>query len=289
MILSMTGFGRAEGVVNDRRVTVEIRSLNSKGLDLLVRLPNGYKEKEADTRQFLNDRVVRGKVEVYVNVDGQQGIKRTRFDRDLVKLYHEDLSTLIKEMDPGSQIDVLQFVLRMPDVLVTAPDTADEEEWESVKALIEQATKEFERFRKSEGERLANDLGARVKTIEDLLVQIEGMDTNRIDRTRERIKGKLADLQANVDQDRFEQELVYYLEKLDITEEKVRLRSHCHYFIETMNGEPQQGRKLSFIGQEMGREINTLGSKANDATIQRLVVMMKDELEKVKEQVLNVL
>lgn len=289
MILSMTGFGRAEGVVNDRRVTVEIRSLNSKGLDLLVRLPNGYKEKEAETRQFLNDRVVRGKVEVYVNVDGQQGIKRTRFDRDLVKLYHEDLSTLIKEMDPGSQIDVLQFVLRMPDVLVTAPDTADEEEWESVKALIEQATKEFERFRKSEGERLANDLGARVKTIEDLLVQIEGMDTNRIDRTRERIKGKLADLQANVDQDRFEQELVYYLEKLDITEEKVRLRSHCHYFIETMNGEPQQGRKLSFIGQEMGREINTLGSKANDATIQRLVVMMKDELEKVKEQVLNVL
>jgi uncharacterized protein (TIGR00255 family) len=289
MILSMTGFGRAEGVVKERRVTVEIRSLNSKQLDLLVRLPSGLKEKEAELRQFISERIIRGKVEMYVNVDGQQGIKRTRFDRDLVKLYHQDLSSLVKEMDPSSDIDVLQFVLRMPDVLVNTPEAPDEEEWEGVKTLVDQATAHFESFRRSEGDRLGDDLRARVNKIEDLLKQVEALDGGRTDRTRERIRGKLSESQVNVDQDRFEQELIYYLEKLDITEEKVRLRSHCHYFVETLNGDPQQGRKLSFIGQEMGREINTLGSKANDAPIQRLVVMMKDELEKVKEQVLNVL
>ncbi len=285
----MTGFGRAEGTAMDRKVGVEIRTLNSKQLDLLVRLPGPFKDKEVEVRQMVGDTVVRGKIELYVSMEGQQATKRTTFDRELVRTYHAELSTLVKEVSPRSTLDVLGYVLRMPDVLVTANETAEEEEWAKVRAAISSALEDLDRFRKSEGARLADDLKARVGRIQQLLDEVETLDQGRMDRTRDRLKGKLAELQVNVDADRFEQELVYYLEKLDINEEKVRLRSHCTYFLETMSGDPQQGRKLSFIGQEMGREINTLGSKANDATIQRLVVMMKDQLEKVKEQVLNIL
>jgi uncharacterized protein (TIGR00255 family) len=289
MILSMTGFGRAEGVASDRKVTVEVRSLNSKQLDLLIRLPGPFKDQEVEVRQLVAEQVVRGKVEVYVSMEGQQTARRTTFDRELVSIYHKELSELVREVAPQSQIDVLAYVLRMPDVMVTASEHVDEEEWAGVGELVLQALKDLADFRLREGRRLADDLVARVGHIGTLLNEIATLDAERMDRTRDRIKAKLAELKVNVNEDRFEQELVYYLEKLDITEEKVRLNSHCTYFMEVLNEGAQQGRKLSFIGQEMGREINTIGSKANDATIQRLVVVMKDELEKVKEQVLNVL
>ncbi len=285
----MTGFGRAEGVAKDRKVSVEIRSLNSKQLDLLVKLPGPFKDKEVEVRQLIGEKAIRGKVEVHVSVEGHHAMKRTSFDKELVRTYHVELTALVNEIAPQSGLDVLGHVLRMPDVLVVANENVDEEEWSDVRALIATALSEFDGFRKSEGGRLADDLKMRVDRIVFLLAQIEDLDLGRTDRTRDRLKAKLTELEVNVVADRFEQELVYYLEKLDINEEKVRLRSHCTYFLETMTSDDQQGRKLSFIGQEMGREINTLGSKANDAPIQRLVVMMKDELEKVKEQVLNVL
>lgn len=285
----MTGFGRAEGVVKDRKVTVEVRSLNSKQLDLLVKLPGAFRDREAELRQLAGERIVRGKAEVIVITEQGAEAKRTTFDPQLVKAYYDELRAIRDSVAPDDRTDLLAHVLRMPDVVTTTSTQPDEEEWNALLALVKDALAQYDAFRASEGARLKADLDARVQRISELLTEAEGMDAGRSDRTRERLLGKLNELQVNVDKDRFEQELVYYLEKLDITEEKVRLRSHCTYFGETMAGDDQQGRKLNFIAQEMGREINTLGSKANDAAIQRVVVLMKDELEKVKEQVLNVL
>jgi uncharacterized protein (TIGR00255 family) len=285
----MTGFGRAEGVVKDRKVTVEVRSLNSKQLDLLVKLPGAYREKEAEVRQQAGELVVRGKAEVIVHHEQGSDTRRTTFDRELIQAYYTELRSIAHSVAPDHNTDLLSQVLRMPDVMTTRTEVLEESEWEALIALVRQALGSYDGFRLNEGARLLDELAGRVKRIEQLLIEAETQDAVRTDRTRERLRAKLADLQLNVDQDRFEQELVYYLEKLDITEEKVRLRAHCTYFQETMAGDDQQGRKLNFIAQEMGREINTLGSKANDAAIQRVVVLMKDELEKVKEQVLNVL
>ncbi len=285
----MTGFGRAEGVVKDRKVVVEVRSLNSKQLDLLVKLPGAFREKEAELRQLASERIVRGKAEVVVTYEGATESRRATFDSALVKAYYEELRAIAAEVAPDDQTDLLAHVLRMPDVVTTATEQMGEEDHGALSALIQQALEAFDGFRLNEGARLRDELAERVRLIGELLDEAAELDAGRSDRTRERLRAKLADLKVNVDQDRFEQELVYYLEKLDITEEKVRLRAHCTYFLETMDGDTQQGRKLNFIGQEMGREINTLGSKANDAVIQRLVVRMKDELEKVKEQVLNIL
>lgn len=285
----MTGFGRAEGVVHDRKVTVEVRSLNSKQLDLLLRLPAPYKEHEAALRQWIGEEVVRGKAEVFVTAEPLQAAQRHTFDRERVRGYYNELKELAREVAPEATTDLFAHVLRMPEVVRGQEESAGEEEWNGVSALVRQALHAFTAFRASEGGKLMAALKAHVERIATLLNEAEGMDQGRADRTRERLRAKLAELQARVDEDRFEQELVFYLEKLDITEEKVRLRAHCAYFHETMQGAGEHGRKLGFIAQEMGREINTLGSKANDAAIQRVVVMMKEELEKVKEQVLNVL
>lgn len=285
----MTGFGRAEGVVKDRKVTVEVRSLNSKQLDLYVKLPSAYRERDHEVRQWIGEQAVRGKVEVFVAGESLQATKHTTFDRELIRAYYQELKEIADTTSPDAAADLFAYVLRLPDVATTVSDRADDEEWIAVRGLIENALTAFQEFRGSEGSRLEEELMARVKGIEQLLTEVEAMDSGRADRTRERLLGKLADLRAEVNEDRFAQELVYYLEKLDITEEKVRLRSHCTYFMETVKSADQQGRKLGFICQEMGREINTIGSKANDATMQQLVVRMKDELEKVKEQVLNVL
>jgi uncharacterized protein (TIGR00255 family) len=285
----MTGFGRAEGVVKDRKVTVEIRSLNSKQLDLLLKLPGAIKEHEVELRQAASERVVRGKAEVFITSELLHAAKRTSFDADLVRAYYDELMAIRATVAPDATTDVFAHVLRLPDVANTTMDRFGEEEWAATRALVDAALAAYDGFRLSEGERLRTELAARVDRIGSLLVEAEALDSGRTERTREKLRSKLAELQVKVDQDRFEQELVFYLEKLDITEEKVRLRSHCTYFHETMAQDEPQGRKLGFITQEMGREINTLGSKANDATIQQVVVMMKDELEKVKEQVLNVL
>ncbi len=285
----MTGFGRAEGVVKDRKVTVEMRSLNSKQLDLFLKLPGVYKDRENELRQLVSEQVVRGKVEVFVGFEALHVSKRTTFDRELVRAYYNELAAIARDVAPEAKTDLLAQVLRLPDVASTTTERVDDEEWKGVLALCNEAMKAYDGFRKNEGSRLHDELAMRVNGIEQLLAEVDVMDEGRTDRTRERLRGKLADLKVDVDQARFEQELIYYLEKLDITEEKVRLRGHCAYFKETLGSDEQQGRKLGFIGQEMGREINTLGSKANDAGMQRLVVRMKDELEKVKEQVLNVL
>ena len=289
MIRSMTGFGRAEGVVQGKKVTVEVRSLNSKQLDLLLKLPPLYREKEAELRQVIGERVLRGKVEVGVTTEAEHAEKRTTFDADLIAAYHGDLRAIAQRIDPGAQTDLLGFVLRMPDVTHTRREELSANEWSGVSALMNDALTAFDAFRRAEGKRLQDDLDARTKDIAALLEEAGALDAGRAERTRERLRAKLAELRVEVDADRFEQELVYYLEKLDVNEEKVRLRSHCTYFVETMDHEEQQGRKLGFIAQEMGREINTLGSKANDAAIQRIVVRMKDQLEKIKEQLLNVL
>ena len=289
MLRSMTGFGRAEGLVNEKKVTVELRSLNSKQLDLQVKLPGSWREKETELRQWTGERVVRGKADLYVGAEGTKVAKRTTFNAGVIKAYYDELNAVAKSVAPGSSTDLLAVVLRMPDVMSTPKDEFDPEEWKSVFTLVEQAWTAYEEFRTTEGAKLHTELKDRTNNITRLLAEVAAMDDGRIARTRERILGKLEELQAKVDQDRFEQELVFYLEKMDVTEEKLRLATHCDYFLTTMEDEECQGRKLGFITQEMGREINTLGSKSNDASMQKLVVLMKDELEKVKEQMLNVL
>ena len=285
----MTGFGRSEGVVNERKVTVELRSLNSKQLDLLVKVPGIYKDREAELRLLVGEHLQRGKVELVLACEHPQGAPRTRLDRTLLRTYLEELRSIAREMAPEATTDLFAQALRMHEASVAPVERVGEEEWGAVAALVRRALAEMVRFRSSEGERLAVELRGRVDRITELLAHVEAMDDGRSERTRERLRAKLNELGQEVDEGRFEQELVYYLEKLDITEEKVRLRSHCAYFLETLATDDAQGRKLGFIAQEMGREINTMGSKANDAFIQRSVVHMKDELEKIKEQVLNVL
>lgn len=289
MLLSMTGFGRAEGVVHDRKVTVEIRALNSKQLDLLLKLPSAYRDREHELRQALGEELVRGKVDVFVSAESLHAAKHTSFDRDLIAAYYAELKSIRDEAAPGADTDLFAQVLRLPDVTTTTSDRADDAEWAGLRTLVTEALRAFRQFRANEGAKLEAELRQRAQGIAALLDEVAALDAGRQDRTRERLRAKLADLKAEVDESRFEQELIYYLEKLDITEEKVRLTAHCGHFAETLALSEPQGRKLGFIAQEMGREINTIGSKSNDAVMQRIVVRMKDELEKVKEQVLNVL
>lgn len=289
MLCSMTGFGRAEGLVNGKKVTVELRSLNSKQLDLLVKLPGVWREKEAEVRQWAAERVSRGKAELAVGIDGVKAVKRSAINPELAHAYYDELRAVARQVAPEAGTDLLGLVLRMPDVMTNAREEFDPAEWHSVEALLEKAGTEFEAFRAAEGAKLQAELETRTGIIRQLLDEVAAMDGARIERTRSRLLAKLQELQAKVDHDRLEQELVFYLEKLDVAEEKLRLATHCNYFLETMGQGVQQGRKLGFIAQEMGREINTLGSKSNDADMQKRVVLMKDELEKIKEQVLNVL
>lgn len=289
MIRSMTGFGRAEATDPGKRLSVEVRSLNSKGLDLALRTPGNYREKEVELRRLFGERIVRGKADVVISVETQQVDMRTTFDADLAKAYYGQLRALTNGIDPQANTDLMGFVLRMPEVARTAREEVDEQEWRSMVQVIDRAIGAFDDFRRAEGARLKEDLRARVRHIMGLLAEVDPLDANRRDRVRERITARLNELAVEVDKDRFEQEMIYYLEKLDVNEEKVRLRTHCAYFEETMDAEQDQGRKLGFIAQEMGREINTLGAKANDAAIQKLVVRMKDELERIKEQAMNVL
>ena len=224
-----------------------------------------------------------------MGAEGTKVDKRTTFNAEVIKAYYDELRKVADTVAPESSTDLLAVVLRMPDVMSTAKEEFDPEEWKSVFTLVEQAWAAYEEFRAAEGAKLHAELKQRTNNITNLLAEVTAMDSGRIARTRERILARLEELQAKVDQDRFEQELVFYLEKMDVTEEKLRLATHCDYFLKTMEEEECQGRKLGFITQEMGREINTLGSKSNDAEMQKRVVLMKDELEKIKEQMLNVL
>lgn len=289
MLRSMTGFGRAEGTVGERKASVELRSLNSKQLDLLVKLPAAHREREAELRAWLAERVVRGKVELFVNIDPVRAADRTGVDAAVVKAQYEQLKALADAVAPGHSTDLLGIVLRQAEQSRPMDEPTDPAEWEALLALVRQAAAAFTVFRAEEGARLMEDLRSTVGRVEALLAEVERLDAGRTDRVRDRLRSKVEELGATVDRNRFEQELVYYLEKFDINEEKVRLKAHCAYFLETLAAPDQQGRKLGFIAQEMGREMNTIGSKANDAALQKLVVRMKDDLEKIKEQLLNVL
>lgn len=286
MIQSMTGFGKSVVQLPSKKITVEIKSLNSKNLDLNARIPSQYREKELQLRNKISRELTRGKVDfsVYVEVTGEE--TTAAVNPAVVKKYISQLRDII---NPGSDIDLLKMAIRMPDALKTEREEIDPKEFKEIEEAVEEALKDINDFRSTEGKALEEELSQRAENIQELLQQVITMDPERIDAVRERLRKGVADLKENVDENRFEQELVYYIEKFDITEEKVRLENHMDYFLKNLNSSDSNGKKLGFISQEMGREINTIGSKSNYAPMQQLVVQMKDELEKIKEQLLNVL
>ena len=285
----MTGFGKATEELADKILTVQIRSLNSKAFDLNIKVPGPYREKETEIRSELAKELERGKVDVSIYYDFTKEQKNFSINRDLVKFYYDELFAISTELK--SDANILEMVLKMPEIVVSNKQEADESEWALITKTIKNAMADFDGFRKKEGKNLEKDLLMRIEYILQLLSEVEVFEEQRMQQTQSRIKDHLYELikPENIDKNRFEQEMIYYLEKIDITEEKVRLRSHCGFFIDTMNESLSNGRKLGFISQEIGREINTIGSKANHADMQKRVVQMKDELEKIKEQLLNVL
>jgi len=288
MIRSMTGFGKATGNSGSNMISVEVKSLNSKFLELSLRLPAVYKDKELELRNDLSKQIERGKVDFSVTIEPTNGSKKSFFNRELVKQYFADLKDIQKDLG-FSEADYLDVIMRLPNVLNNDKTEADEKEWKLIEQLCSKAVKEFIQFRTKEGKALETDFLSRLVEIEKCLKKIEKAEPGRLKNIKNRlIKGLEHIEDNNVDKNRFEQELIYYIEKIDITEEKVRLRSHLKFFGDTLKEKDSNGKKLGFILQEIGREINTIGAKANDAEIQRNVVMMKDELEKMKEQSANV-
>ena len=290
MLVSMTGFGKAQGSYASKNITVEIKSLNSKQFDLTVKLPSVYREKELELRGILSEKLGRGKVDLTVYVEDSEGQKRVTINQPLALAYLTEINHLSEISGLQTDENLLATLLSMPDVMQSQKNELDETEWKVVLGVIKDATEALVNFKENEGARLAEDIGNRVKAIEKLRIAVEEHLPERLTTVRERIEKNLADL-VNLDtsdKNRLEQEIIYYLEKLDITEEHTRLEGHCTYFLETMEVDGMVGKKLAFISQEMGREINTMGSKANHVAIQKLVVEMKDELEKIKEQLLNI-
>ncbi|MEO1434608.1 MAG: YicC/YloC family endoribonuclease [Bacteroidota bacterium] len=293
MIYSMTGYGKHSTSHNGKVIEVEIKSLNSKFLDLKARLPQGFKEKEMVVRKLATEHAIRGKVDLSIEINSEDPAADLIINKDLFKAYYTELQRLGKEVGAPENADWLQATMRIPNIFMPSNEEIDENEWKTVEGAIVSAFEKFMDFRQTEGNILYQDFKLRVQNISDLLKQIEPFEKERIVKVRERFRQNLAELlpDTQVDENRFEQEIIFYLEKYDITEEKVRLAQHCKYYLEQLESQKAKakGRKLNFITQEMGREINTLGAKANSADIQRLVVMMKDELEKIKEQNANVL
>jgi uncharacterized protein (TIGR00255 family) len=290
MIKSMTGYGRAEATFENQKITVELRSLNSKGIDLSVRIPSVLREKEMEIRNRLSGEVIRGKCDFSVYIEKIGGATSTVIDKEAVKNYYAELRLLEKELGITTQ-DVLPILLKMPDVMQTSREELTDHLWVKIDSLMNECVIAFNDFRSQEGTSLEADLVARITSISELLLKIEPYEGERIATVKSRLNKNIEELvdKNNFDANRFEQELIYYIEKYDVSEEKVRLANHLNYFLTTLNDEVEQGKKLGFIGQEIGREINTLGSKANHSEIQKIVVLMKDELERIKEQVLNVL
>lgn len=281
----MTGFGRAEGIFEGKKISIELKSLNSKSFDLNLRIPLRYKEKEFEVRKLLNDTILRGKVDCYINCETIDDCNDVKINQDIVKAYMNQL----REISPNAEeFEYLKMAIRMPEAINGKPAELNEEEWKSLENLIKEALAKFVDFRKTEGAILYDELAKNLKNIEENLLKVIPYEDDRMIAVKERYQNTLKEFE-NVDETRFYQELAYYTEKLDISEEKVRLTQHLKYYLEVMQNETFNGKKLGFISQEIGREINTLGSKANHHEIQKLVVMMKDDLEKIKEQTLNVL
>jgi uncharacterized protein (TIGR00255 family) len=282
----MTGFGKASLQLPTKKITVEIKSLNSKGLDINTRMPSVFREMELGLRNQISQRLERGKVDfsLYVEVTGEE--TTSKINVPIVKGYINQMKAVIPNAD---ETELMKMAVRMPDALKTERDEIDENEWKQIQTVIDEALENIANFRKDEGASLEKEFQLRIGNINNLMNEAVSYDAERVETVKTRLRTALDELKVNVDENRFEQELIFYLEKYDITEEKVRLGNHLSYFLETLNGTEANGRKLGFITQEMGREINTMGSKSNHTEMQKLVVMMKDELEKIKEQVLNVL
>ncbi len=295
MIASMTGYGKAEAALTGMKITVEIKSLNSKQTDISLKLPSFYRDKEPEIRNLLTRRLERGKIDFYIYTEITGDVTSVTINRQLALHYYRELKQLLSEMEGASGEEILPVIMKMPDVLKQGTEEISDADWVSVLDAIDKAVSEVLKFRSGEGKILEKDLRQRVNAILELLKSVEPFEKKRTEDIRERLIKEFENLSGSdkspieIDANRFEQELIYWLEKLDVTEEKVRLEKHCIFFLETLSGEASQGKKLGFIAQEMGREINTLGSKANDAGIQKIVVLMKDELEKIKEQLSNIL
>ncbi|WP_233897914.1 YicC/YloC family endoribonuclease [Tenacibaculum piscium] len=296
MIQSMTGYGKSVLQLPSKKVTIEIKSLNSKNLDLNTRIPSYYREKELSVRKKLASNLVRGKIDfsIYVEMTAEQ--TSTTVNKIVVENYIEQLKKSlgnslgnISTIDENQKIEFLKMAIRMPDALKTEREELDENEWTQIEIHIEEALKEIIAYRTDEAKSLEKDFQLRIANIQTALQEIKKLDSQRIVNVKERLQKALTDLKIEIDENRFEQELIYYLEKLDINEEKVRLENHLIYFLEQLQTNDSNGKKLGFIVQEIGREVNTMGSKANFAVMQKIVIQMKDELEKIKEQILNVL
>jgi uncharacterized protein (TIGR00255 family) len=291
MIYSMTGYGSSQYNSGDKSINVELRSLNSKGLDLNPRIPSALKPYEIELRNLLSELLVRGKVDCTIKIDYLPGASPVQINKTLLKSYLKEL-TLIAEEQAVATPDLLAIAMRIPNVIDTEEDVIEENEWKGLKEALIKSADQLKSFRKDEGAKLKDDLLKRINLIAGLLKNIEDTEKQRIDKIKNRLMEQLKAIQseAGFDKSRLEQEMIYFLEKLDVTEEIVRLKTHCNYFTETIeNKDVEKGKKLGFIAQEVGREINTIGSKASDAEMQKLVVQMKDELEKIKEQLNNVL
>jgi len=291
MIKSMTGYGKETIVLPEKKITVEIKSLNSKQFDFNIRIPSFYREKEQEIRQLVAHRLVRGKVDFFLHAELSGSNNSYAINKSLALSYYRQLKDVEFDLDVDTKSDYLGLIMRMPDVLQAEDTELNAEEWIAIKTGLEQALININRFREEEGAILYDDISARIHTILNLMEQVTPFEEQRIGNVRQKLEKEMQTWieSGRADQNRFEQELIFYIEKLDITEEKVRLKRHCDYFLETMTAKDAQGKKLGFIAQEIGREINTMGSKANEANIQKIVVQMKDELEKIKEQLFNIL
>ena len=289
MLLSMTGYGRATTHFEEKTITIEVRSLNSKFTDVRIKIPQNYKEKEQVIKKYLTDNIQRGKIDMSIDIKSAEGDSEYGLNAALFKKYHHELSQILGELDMPAD-GLVQAILRLPNVVSNAVADLSEDEWLALDATIKEAVRKFNVFRTDEGAAMEKDCRQRVLSIMSDLEVLDPFEKKRVEVIRSRMQKNIDEYvgKDNIDANRFEQEILYYLEKIDVTEEKVRLSQHCKYFLEELDKpQIQKGRKLSFISQEMGREINTLGSKANSSDIQRIVVRMKDELEKIKEQVAN--
>jgi hypothetical protein len=282
----MTGFGKSLLQLADKKIIIEIKSLNSKAIDLNTRIAQAYKEKELTLRKLISDTLERGKIDFTLTVENTSASSTSTLNAPVVRGYIEQMRAISPN---GPDVEFLKMAVRMPDALTTPVEEVDEREFAQIEEQLVLALKQLQAFRSSEGAILQKDFELRIRNIQQLLTQVEALDKERLAAIRSRMERAVEEIKDRVDENRFEQELIFYLEKLDITEEKVRLANHLNYFLTTLEEPQSNGRKLGFIAQEIGREINTLGSKANHAQMQQIVVLMKNELEKIKEQVLNIL
>ena len=291
MLKSMTGYGKSVVETPEKRITIEIRTLNGKQLDLNLRLPAELREKDPEIRKILSSELLRGKVDVILQTENRNVNSAAVVNKPLAIHYYKELASLAKEVGEQNTSGFIPAILRLPDILIQNDEEANPEEWKQITEGLKVAARKVNEFRTHEGEVLEKDFIKRINKITNMLQKVEPFENERVAAVKQRIENRLEEWAngAEIDKNRLEQEMIFYIEKFDITEEKIRLKKHCNYFLETLNSGNAQGKKLAFVTQEIGREINTIGSKANHVEIQKLVVLMKDELEKIKEQLFNIL